>query len=438
MSILAVKITSARNHENAEKLRVYSVEAPGIEPTVIVANTDVTYEVGDTVRAALVGTLLADNIEIKKMRVRGVLSFGMLMGKTEHPVGTDLTVQAGATHVERVVDESQGVVEESVWPRYTNVDGFLRVRHEILAVPDVVVSEKLHGSNTRFGFHGSRPYMVGTAESRVVDSRLDPATWPKGHLVRKTLEWGESVGMGDRVAKWRTANPTVTSLAVFGEVCGFKCSDLHYGRTDQSEVLLFGEVAVDGRFLGYDDSIDVLTHLFPEGVDKHMVPILYRGKPDVDVFKRLRDQTSVLAGRRGTVQISEGIVIRPTTEGVSKVTMNRLLAKYKGPLYEERRSLRDADPNQLPIYVSAYDLLQDFVTDERIRHVLSKVEASGGVIEKKQMSDFANRLYDDIRKESIREWPPGSELLSEDTLRKWTFRIAGESMASLIEAWGKP
>lgn len=97
MPILAVKITSACNHENAEKLRVYSVEAPGIEPTVIVANTDVTYEVGDTVRAALVGTMLMGGIEIKKMRVRGVLSFGMLMGKTEHPVGTDLTAQAGAT-----------------------------------------------------------------------------------------------------------------------------------------------------------------------------------------------------------------------------------------------------------------------------------------------------------------------------------------------------
>jgi tRNA-binding EMAP/Myf-like protein len=435
MSVMAVRITAARDHEAADRLRVYQVEAPGMESTQIIANKDTVYDAGDVAAAALVGTVLSDGKKIEKQKVRGVLSFGMLMGKVADGVapGTDLTTKFGATHVEKQVDESQGVVEESNWPRYTSLDGFLRVRGEILACPDVVVSEKIHGSNFRVGFHGSRPWMVGTHTSRVVDSRLAADSWPEGHLVRKSLEWCDRLDVKGLVTTWKAKHPEVTSLSVFGEICGFKCSDLHYG-TKESEVRLFGEVAVNGRFLDYDDALNVLGQIFEgRSVGSMMVPVLYRGKPDMALLKELRDRPSTLAAQRGEKQISEGVVIRPTMEAVSRVTLNRLCAKFKSPLYEERKSLRDADPDKLPVYVTAYDLLQDFVTDERIRHVLGKAEASGMTVEKKQMKDIAGLLYDDIRKESVGEWPAG-ESFDEGTLRRWTFNIAGEALSRLIDA----
>lgn len=438
--ILAAKIVTARDHENADRLRVYTVEAPGIEVTQIIANKDTLYEVGDTAAAALIGTMMSDGTVIEKSKIRGVLSFGMLLGKTPEPPGTDLTERMGAKHVEKKVDESQGVVDESNWPRYTSIDGLLRVRDEILAVSEVVVSEKVHGSNFRAGYHGSRPFMVGTHTSRVVDDRLDLTTWPEGHLIRKSLEWVERENLRDRIATFRSMHPGVRSLAIFGEISGFKCSDLHYGCTESKEtrVMLFGEVAVDGQFLGYDDAIDVLGEVFPDrSLGEMMVPVLYRGKPDLKVFKRLRDQPSVLAAKRGAEQINEGIVIRPTTESVSKATMNRLIAKFKGPLYEERKSLRDVDPGVLPVYVNAYDLLYDFVTDERIRHVVAKAEGSGMTIEPKKNREIAKLLYADIRKESSGEWPAGSEALDEGTLARWTSDIAGESIARIVGEWGK-
>mgnify|MGYP002786832118 CR=1 FL=1 len=443
MAVIAVRVTADRDHENAERLRVYQVEAPGLEPTQIIANKDNIYATGDVVAAALIGTKLPDGTLIEKQKVRGVLSFGMLMGKVADAPGTDLTVKFGATHVEKPVDESQGVVEESNWPRYTSIDGFLRIKDEILACSDVLVTEKAHGSNARFGFHGSRPFMVGTHTSRVVDSRMTADSWPNGHLVRKTLEWCDRRDIRKRVEAFRTKFPNVKSLAVFGEISGFKCSDLHYGRTaadgdNASEVLLFGEVAVDGKFLDYEDALSVLRTLFPaESLGALMVPVLYRGKPDLKRLKALRDQPSPLAALRGASQISEGVVIRPTVEAVSRVTLNRLIAKYKSPLYEERASLRNSDPDKLPTYVTAYDLISDFVTDERIRHVLGKAEASGIVIEKRRMKDIAGLLYDDIRKESVGEWPAG-ESFDEGTLRRWTFNIAGEAISRLIDARGTP
>lgn len=435
MSIIACTVTSDRDHENAERLRIYQIEAPGVESTQIIANKDNVYSTGDVVAAALVGTVLSDGTAIEKAKVRGVLSFGMLLGKVQDVPGTDLTSKMGATHVAKQVDESQGIVEESTWPRYTSLDGFLRVQDEIMACPEVAVTEKAHGSNFRAGFAGNRPFMLGSHTGRVLDTHLDSKAWPNGHLLQKALLWVEQVNLRSRIASYRDQHPAITSFAIYGEVCGWKCSDLHYGRTaeDKPEVRLFGEVVVNGRFLDFDAASNTLQELFvgmsPSDL---MVPTLYRGRPNLDVFKKLRDQPSAMAATRGVAQISEGIVIRPTREALSKSTLNRLIAKYKSPLYEERKSLRDKDPSTLPTYVTAYDLLADFVTDERIRHVIAKAESSGMVIDVRKVKDLCGLLYDDVRKESVGEWPAEASLLDEGTLRRWTFDLAAGSISRTI------
>lgn len=439
MPIIAMKTTAARAHENADTLRVYTFEAPGFDPTIVVANNTATYEVGDVVAIALVGTILSDgmnDLEIKKMKVRGVLSFGMAVGKRSEPVGTNLTETLGGRDVEVKDLSAEGVVEESVWPRYTSLPGFLAVKDEILAVPEVVVTEKLHGSNARFGFHGRRSLMYGTHTSRIVEDRMDPTTWPAGHLITKFLTWAQEQDIAGRIERIRKAHPEYTSLAVYGETYGFKCSDLHYGLTG-SEVRLFADVNINGVWLGYEEAIEFISgSLFPERpVTDVLVPILYRGKPDPLLLKQLRDQPSDRAKRAGgQTQVSEGVVIRPTTERFSEVSKDRLIAKYKSPLYEERKSLRDADPTVLPTYVTAYDLLADFVTEERIRHVLAKAEASGVGIEKRNIRTFGDMLFADIQKESVGEWPPGSETLDQRVLSRWTFALAGEMIAKAIES----
>lgn len=293
-----------------------------------------------------------------------------------------------------------------------------------------------HNSNFRFGFYGSRPLMFGTHTSRVVEERMDPATWPPGHLVQKMLLWAQDVDLASRVERFRAAHPDVNSLGVYGEVHGFKCSDLHYG-LQESAVRLFGEVAVNGRWLSYNDALAVIDGLFPDILlSDILVPILYKGPPDLAVFKRLRDQPSALAAAEGQTQVSEGIVIRPIIERFSERTKDRLIAKYKSPLYEERKSLRNTDPSVLPTYVSAYDLIADFVTVERINHVLGKAEASGMVIEKRNIRQFGTMLFEDIQKESVGEWPAGSEALDKQLLARWTFDLGGEMIAKAIESRG--
>lgn len=88
--IKAMKVVAARDHENADRLRVYQFEAPGTGQVQIIANKDVVYHVGDVAAVANIGTVLEDGTEIKKNKFRGIRSYGMAMGKTDADVGTDL------------------------------------------------------------------------------------------------------------------------------------------------------------------------------------------------------------------------------------------------------------------------------------------------------------------------------------------------------------
>lgn len=99
MSVIAMKITKAEQHPNADRLRLY--EAQALDTTVVfVANLTNVYEVDDVVALAQVGTVLPpmdgeEGITITACKIRKVESFGMGLGKTSEPVGSNLDAVYG-------------------------------------------------------------------------------------------------------------------------------------------------------------------------------------------------------------------------------------------------------------------------------------------------------------------------------------------------------
>lgn len=151
MPIVSMRAVKAEPHPNADRLRIYLFDADdGAGSIQIVANLENIYEVGDVVAVALAGTILEDGTKIVKGKYRGARSFGMSMGKTDKPVGTVLTAEYNATEDEKMLKRREkakdnGVLEESVWTKYTSIDGYLKLREDILAAPEVIVTEKSHG-----------------------------------------------------------------------------------------------------------------------------------------------------------------------------------------------------------------------------------------------------------------------------------------------------
>ncbi|MCK4492838.1 MAG: phenylalanine--tRNA ligase subunit beta, partial [Methylococcales bacterium] len=80
--IVVGEILTIEKHPDADKLNVCTVEVGEDEPLQIVCGAN-NVRVGLKIPAALIGAVLPRNFKIKKSKLRGVLSFGMLCSETE-------------------------------------------------------------------------------------------------------------------------------------------------------------------------------------------------------------------------------------------------------------------------------------------------------------------------------------------------------------------
>ncbi len=85
-----LECTKVELHPNADSLRVYNF-SDGTNIFQIIANPTNIYAVGDKAAIALIGSVLKDDTEIKESKIRGILSQGMALGKSDLPIGTDVT-----------------------------------------------------------------------------------------------------------------------------------------------------------------------------------------------------------------------------------------------------------------------------------------------------------------------------------------------------------
>ncbi|MFT6103264.1 MAG: phenylalanyl-tRNA synthetase beta chain [Granulosicoccus sp.] len=86
--VVVAEIMSAEQHPDADKLRVCQVAGVGDELTQVVCGA-ANARVGIKIPFATVGAVLPENFNIKKAKLRGVESFGMLCGQTELQLGED-------------------------------------------------------------------------------------------------------------------------------------------------------------------------------------------------------------------------------------------------------------------------------------------------------------------------------------------------------------
>jgi phenylalanyl-tRNA synthetase beta chain len=82
------RVLAAEEHPNADRLRVCTVDAGEGEPRTIVCGAP-NVAAGQAVAIALPGTVLADGTKLRKAKLRGVESAGMILSEAEMEVGDD-------------------------------------------------------------------------------------------------------------------------------------------------------------------------------------------------------------------------------------------------------------------------------------------------------------------------------------------------------------
>jgi RNA ligase (TIGR02306 family) len=165
------------------------------------------------------------------------------------------------------------------------------------------MSEKLHGSNCRLGLvrDGEWVLMAGSHNQRrkPVDSKGRPSRYWSvlGAPVRELLSH-----VRDRASH---------GVVVFGELFGCGVQDVWYGLENGQLGFRAFDLAVDGRYLDFDDKAALFRRF---GVEQ--VPLLYRGPfSRAAVEEQVSGPTTMCPPEKaGKFKGREGIVITPARE----------------------------------------------------------------------------------------------------------------------------
>lgn len=412
MSVIAMTVIHTQPHPNADTLRIYELQA-GHRQVTIIANDEHVYHVGERAIAASVGTELLDGTTIRRARLRGIDSFGMLLGKTDVPEGTDLSKQYARPTLE--VSPSARMIPWASIELLHNVRRTLLATRDALdpesSLPRITYRAKVKLDGTHAGIQVTPNGLVAQSRSRV----LTPTDDNYGFAA-----WLQQAGLS--FEKLQDRHP---HTVVYGEWCGPGIQKrTAITAIDRPIFVVFAIQVVDQA---HDRSSlivdpDDIRALLPEHRDLFVLP--WHGDPFVLDFEdptRLETTTHTLneavhlVERRdpwvydvfGVDGMGEGVVLYPIDHFAHRDdgTLDRddyvpLLFKAKG---EKHQVVRQKQPVQIdPEVAQSIEGFADlFVTPTRMEQAVQ--EGCQGRLDMRHMGAFLKWLNQDIQKESQAE-----------------------------------
>jgi hypothetical protein len=212
---------------------------------------------------------------------------------------------------------------------------------------------------------------------------------------------------------------------IYGEYYGGKMMKMSRTYGDKMKFIVF-EVKIGDCWLNVPKAEEVATSLGLEFVPYKLIPTT------MEAINAECDDVSVQAirnGMKGSTDhlgfcppVREGIVLRPLEEVVLN-SGSRVIAKHKRIEFGETKTPREVSPDKLRKIEEAKAIANEWVTRERLNHILgkgieAKIENTGKVIElmtEDIIREAAGEIVDssNARKEIARQ----TALLFKETLR---------------------
>ena len=203
---------------------------------------------------------------------------------------------------------------------YTDVENLRNFPDVLRDGEEVVVTEKIHGTNCRVGLIEGE-WMAGSMSVR--------RQRPDGDLTG-SLYWLPFTVAGVQ-SLLETLGRTHRQVILFGEVFGSKVQSLHYGAVGTLGFRAF-DLLADGK---YRDPTDFAALCAEFAVPT--VPVLYQGPFDLTTIKALSEGDTTL----GAGHIREGVVVKPVTERTDP-KVGRVCLKYIGDPYLFAKNVSDS------------------------------------------------------------------------------------------------
>ena len=253
----------------------------------------------------------------------------------------------------------------------------LYAENEVLTLfKEVYYLEKIHGTSTNIcWFETNTSYFSGGVKQARFENLFDD---------KKMKRLFEKLG-----------HPHVE---VYGEAYGASVLKQSHRYGKELRFVAF-EVKIGDAWLAVPDALDVCKQLELPFVS------YVKGPATVKFAHMQRDLPSIQAVLNGVEgnQIREGVVIRPMIE-LTKNNGERICAKHKHPKFEEIATPRKvASPEQLKVLSDAVEVADEWVTPNRLIHVLDKLQPQETLLGVRDTGTVIKAMIADVKKESTKE-----------------------------------
>jgi RNA ligase (TIGR02306 family) len=254
---------------------------------------------------------------VRCARLRGEPSFGVIVDLEDRAwaEGQDVKAHYGIFKYVPPLKPTAGDAEppHPLFVEYTDVENLRNFPDVLEEGEEVVVTEKIHGTNCRVGLIEGE-LMAGSMSVRRKrperDEQMGASTYWFPLTVPGVRELVETLGAERR------------QLILFGEVYGSKVQDLHYGCKGSLGFRAF-DILADGKYLDAEEFLEACRRF---GVET--APVVWGGPYAMPKVQELSRGNTML----GDGHIREGVVVKPLRERTHP-KVGRVILKYIGDQY---------------------------------------------------------------------------------------------------------
>lgn len=228
----------------------------------------------------------------------------------------------------------------------------------ILQMKEVYALEKIHGTSAHIKF------VPVYSNDEMNDETCEIHFFSGGEKYEKFVNLFDA----EKLKEIYNERYLGSKLTIYGEAYGGKIQGMSKTYGPDLKFVAF-EVRIGESWLDVPNALDVVTHFDLEFVDFVKIPTT------LEAIDAERDKDSVQAVRNGMGEghMREGVVLRPLIE-VRLNNGSRVVAKHKRDEFRETSKPRKVvDPAQLEVLQEAEAIANEWVTAERMRHVLQKL-----------------------------------------------------------------
>jgi len=251
---------------------------------------------------------------------------------------------------------------------YEHIDNLYKSQ-EILMFKEIYSLEKIHGTSAHIGWKEGKVHYFSGGEKHTNFVALF-----NEEQLAKAFQ-----GLG------------VAEAVVYGEAYGGKQQGQSH-RYGKSLKFIAFDVKIGDSWLSVPQAEEIVKSLGLEFVSYNKIPT------DLAAIDKERDAMSVQAVRNGITepQIREGVVLRPLVE-LTKNNGKRIIAKHKRDEFGERATPQKVvDPEKLKVLQEANAIAEEWVTMERLKHVLDKMPPETGM---EQTGNVIKAMIEDVYRE---------------------------------------